>query len=216
MKYREDLFLRKRLFELDTHGVRVIDDGLFRTTSRYIKFKDITSSYYYHKDSLANEYFMILMFLAFSVYVPLKFFNDFFLMILSLGFLIWAIYMIIDIIKESKYMGTIFFRNIEQRKESGLFFKSSYPYLSLTQEFLDELRMRKVYYHFEDLVSVVDNNHVGFVSFQENYLFRLNALKKEIYLSEDEYSDLMNRLQDYFTSNDIPSKVENDEMQVKE
>jgi len=203
MDYKEELFLRKRVFTLEEHGIDIIDQGIFRTTRNYIKYGDISSSTRFKKENINDKILSITLILTLSIIIILKSDLDIFLMISAIILIVSSAYWIIYLIKYSSYKGTLFLNDKKSTADDKLHLKTNYPMSEQTNQFIKAIRKHKLNYHLNQIINPDVENGFYFQS-QRQLNSQLAKLKYSILLSDNEFNAMKEILADYYKNNDIP------------
>lgn len=199
MKYHESLFLRKRTFELDKYGITIEDSGLFRTISRFIKLENITSKYKFYKESIIDKIILSISFLSLSIYIFLNHNDDAIFLIVATIFTLFSLYVISDVIKNSNYKGTLHFGNRPSAENGTLYFKTNYPVNSELQNFIEKIREFKIDREYQNIAERKVHK-----SIRQHYRNEISNLKEKLFLTDEEFDALNEKLEIFFEENEIP------------
>ncbi len=205
MIYKEKLWLRERIFTIDDFGVSVYDKGFFKTFKRHYKFDQIGESVNFISSDLLKNIIYSILWIGLSIY----FFQSQikYSLILTLASIMILIIYLVSIIKNSTYLGTIFFSNNKKPRGHDIYLKSQYPFPEETNSFLKLLRQKTIDYSYN---SFIERNKVHKL-YKENYRNNLLSLKEKYKLTEKEYKALCEKLNDFLDLNNISNNPYYDE-----
>ncbi len=187
-QYKEKFFFRTRVHILTNNYIRTQQNDFFISSDILTKIEDLGYRMQYKSDLRLSEIIVSIVFLVLGIKGLIKSTSDSILFAISIILIFTAMYWIVTILFNLKYVGGFYFSNFTEK--TGTFeIKSKYPASAELELFLQEIRLRQRNISIENLIRYIDKD-----ASDEEYLMQVTYIKQTFPMSDSEFDSLINRI----------------------
>lgn len=188
-QYKEKFLFRTRVHTLTDNGIRTQQNDFFVSSDILTRIQDLGLRLQYKSDLRLFDIFVSIVFLILGVKGLVKSKSDNILFAISIILIFSALYWIVTVLFNLKYVGGFYFSNSTEKTDGAFEIKSKYPASGELELFLHEIRLRQRDVAIENLIKYIDKDDSD-----EEHLMQATYIKRTFSMSDSEFDSLINRI----------------------
>lgn len=188
-QYKEKFLFRTRVHTLTNNEIRTQQNDFFVSSEVLTKIQDLGHRLQYKSDLRLFDIFVSIVFFILGIKGLVKSSSDSILFAISIILIFSALYWIVIVLFNLKYVGGFYFSNSTEKTNGTFEIKSKYPASGELELFLHEIRLRQRDVAIENLIKYIDKDD----SYEE-HLMQATYIKHTFSMSDSEFDSLINRI----------------------
>jgi hypothetical protein len=168
-EYKEQFLFRTRVHQLYPYEIKTVQDDFFNSSEKLTRIVQLGNMLQYQSETKLFEILSAIALLLLGIKGYTRSTTDDFLFLISTGFTFAALYWILTVVFQVKYVGSFYFSNFSI-KEDNFEIKSRYPPSREREQFLEAIKIRQKAIAIEDLIHTLTADWTAY-EIQEHLIY---------------------------------------------